>query len=369
MATDNTLNALQSLEGLLSQDPENDELLQATFDQALRSGRLRLAQELLDRGMNCGRSQPAWQLRRAHAWMAMHDWTAARDSLSALVRSTDLPALQATAIQDLALVELRSGRAKEGLKVLSQLEQAKQGQMSAALQSLKLRLLHAAGRTEEAVELARSWAELRILGDDAFGVASLAALDAEHVELARTWSDYALSRSPLQLEALVTSASLALGRQDGAKADALLKIALEVNREDGRTWSAWAFGALLAGDLALALQRFKLALRYMPGHIGTWHGAGWAALLSGDLAGATAAFEKALEIDRNFGESYAALAVVSAKRGHVDDARAGIQKAMRLDPTSLGAHYAQAVLDGQSTDAQAMRRLATRLLRAQSGSR
>jgi Tfp pilus assembly protein PilF len=230
-----------------------------------------------------------------------------------------------------------------------------------ASQVLWLRALHRQGDLDSAHKWALAAEGLAALGPSAAGVASLVAFDLSDYASAMRWSNVALAQGP-QMEALVTRASLALGERDPGKALALAGSALELNPKDGRAWSVKAFALLLAMDLPAAKQSFDQAVAAMPGHIGTWHGLAWTQLLSRDIDGAQTSFETALALDRTFGESHGGLAVVLVIKQQAQAAKGHIDRALRLDKTSLSARYAQALLGGEVRDAQAMQRLAQRLL-------
>jgi Tfp pilus assembly protein PilF len=359
-------SALTQLEGFLVQDPGNDSLRAEAFQTALRLGARDRAAVHLQAGLDSGVNPLAWQLHRAHWLMAAHDWAGARDVLQALQQAPDAPAeLVACAVQDQAQIALRTGEVEQGLSLLQPLMPAAGGQApDQPLQTLWLRLMHHAEKLDDALTEAKRWAKGQALGVDAAGVASLVALDAGDMALSQAWADAALAHQPNQMEALVARGSIALAEQAPQKTKDLLKRALQQNPNDGRTLSAWAFAEMLGGELSQARQTFALALKNMPEHIGTWHGLGWAALMQDDLGAARAAFDQALALDRNFGESHGGLAVVLARSGDRAGAEASINLAMRLDRACMSAHYAQAVLDGTAQDAEAMQKLAVRLMAA-----
>jgi Tfp pilus assembly protein PilF len=105
----------------------------------------------------------------------------------------------------------------------------------------------------------------------------------------------------------------------------------------------------------------------MPQHIGSWHGLAWCQLMRGDVEAARASFEAALVLDRNFGETHGGLAVIAALQGRKQEASEAIERAQRLDRSGLSARYAQALLDGNAQDAQALKALATRMLKGRPG--
>lgn len=367
MTTSHIPAALAQLEGFLAQDPDNDGLRAEAFQTALRLGERDRAQDHLRVGLSSGVNPLAWRLHQAHWLMAAHDWEAARKELSSLEVEAGAPAeLVACAIQDQAQIALRQRDAEHGLSLLARVmpNPLTEAPVDPAMQVLWLRLMHHANKLDEAMAAARKWAQARALSVDAAGVASLMALDAEDAVLSRAWADAALAQQPRQMEALVARASIALAEQAPQKSKDLLTVALQLNPDDGRALSTWAFAEMLAGELSQARQTFSRALHNMPEHIGTWHGLGWAALMQDDLPAARAAFDQSLALDRNFAESHGGLASVLARSGDRGGAQAAIEIALRLDRTCLSAHYARAVLDGTANDAQALQKLALRLMAA-----
>jgi len=359
---------LVQLEAFLELDPDNDGLRAEVFETAQRLGKQDRALVHVKEGMKRGAAPLAWQLRMGHWFMARHEWEKAIETLTPMLEGAQVPAeLGAAVRQDLALIALRTGKPNHGLALIDPLLQAlhaNQGSPSPSLQVLWMRLTHHSGAPEAVVSQAQSWALSGVLADEAAGVASLAALDVENVNLCQAWSQAALKRHPQQLEALVCQGCLALGRKDPQSAARCLQLALQVNPEDGRAWSAWAFTELLAGNLPAARQSFEHSLQAMPGHIGTWHGLGWTALLQNDLPYAEKVFTHALEMDRNFSESHGGMAVVFARTGRHDESAAAIERALRLDRLCMSAHYAQALLEGTAGDVEYVQRLAARLMAA-----
>jgi len=359
-----TTDPLALLEDYLEQDPRNDALRAEAFETALRIGRWQRAQVHLEAGLAASATALPWRLRQAHLLMAMHDWPASEQLLEELLASPDISSSLDLACRcDLALIALRTGRPDHGLERLAPCANGDEP-AHPAVQALWLRLKHHADLVDEMLTDARGWEQAGQLDPEAAGVASLAALDAEDLAACDAWSRKALGSNPRQLEALVSQGSLALARQAANDATGWLDRALAVHPQDGRALTAMGFARMLAGQLNSARTAFEKALAAMPEHIGTWHGLGWTALFDNDLPSARAAFQKALDLDRNFGESHGGMAVVLARSGEREAAEAAIAVALRLDRLGLSAHYAQAVLDGQANDAQALQRLAMRLLSA-----
>jgi Flp pilus assembly protein TadD len=230
-----------------------------------------------------------------------------------------------------------------------------------------MRCHHHAGRPADALAAWEAAPE-RFKTPQAQAVASLASLDADRIDDARRFAEASLGAGgPPAIEALVSRATVAVGEDDIALAHRLLDHALKALPTDGRVWSAIAVARLGEGNVAGADQAFVQATTFMPQHIGSWHGLAWCQLVQGNVEAARASFETALALDRNFGETHGGLAVVAALQGRKEDARESIERAERLDRTGLSARYAQALLDGNAQDAQALKALATRMLKGRPG--
>lgn len=366
---------LQVLQRFLAQDPGNQGLLTDAFDMALAAGAWEDAAALIEQGMQDAASLPAWHFRRATLLIARQAYADARAVLETLAASEGM---HAGIVHNLAWIAFRE---KDYAACCAQLHPFIEQEYSqtgappemASLQCLWLRGMHRAGAFDDALDWAHRHA--RQLTPAAAGVASLIAVDAAQFEQAQRWADHALTQPDAPQEALVARASVALWQQDARTAEYLLNAAIHNAPEDGRTLSTTAFLALQKLDLATARQRFEYAVQRLSEHIGTWHGLGWTCLLQHDLVRARVAFEAALVLDRNFAESHGALAVLLALGGQSDGQSAGqsaataraeaeafIERALRLDRACLSARYAQAVLNGEAQDADAIRKLAERLL-------
>lgn len=374
------MNLLDRLEAFLQQDPCNQALLAQAFEEALRQARHERAQHHLAAGLASGQETLAWRLREAHWHLAGRDWAAAREILERLRHDPLAPVeLQRAAAQDEAYAALQQGRVEEGIELLeplmAPLADTSTGAGPATIdtapqaQVVWLRLLHRAGQLDRLLAWATDRAAAGRLAADARGVASLGALDAGDLSLAETWSDASLKSHPMQLEALVARATVALGAGEQGQAEALLARATRAGVDDGRVLSTVGLAHLHGGALSEARESLERSVQLMPQHIGTWHVLAWTAFLQQDMARARAVFTLARDMDRNFAESHGGLAVVDAAEGKLDAARDGIQRAFGLDRHCMSARYAQAMLDGEAGDVAALQQLAQRLIAAKARSR
>ncbi|HEX7888955.1 MAG TPA: hypothetical protein VF522_06295 [Ramlibacter sp.] len=360
-ATPTAETRLGRLQRYLQDDPHNGLLLADAFDEALSSGAWDSAAQLARLAEEEHLAQPAWQFRRARLCIALRDLQRAAELLEALQGALgDSPVLA----HDLAYVRLLQGDFAACRALLQPWIDGEEtpADSDAALQVLWLRASHRLQRVDDALDWAQRRHAAGSLAPPALGVASLVALDASDFERAKHWSEASLRADRPVPEGLVTAAYVALAEGHTEHARGLLQRSLELNRSDGRTWSVLGLASLQARDLPLAQKQLETAVQYMPAHIGTWHALGWARLLQGGRAQALEAFQHALALDRNFAESHGAVGMLLALDGQVAQAEHHLEAADRLDANNLTARYARALLAGTAGDAQAVQRLALRLL-------
>jgi Flp pilus assembly protein TadD len=333
---------LQSLAGYLHQDPDNAALLAEACDAAMACGRHEQAQLYIATAERLSLAGAEWQLRRAQLSIAQRDLPRARALLEQLRCSCgDHPVV----VHDLAYVHLLQGDAAASRDLLQPwmgtgvAPADLPADQCGALQVLWLRACHRTGLLQQAWEWALAVDAMGKLQPQAAGVASLIALDLDQFESARTLAATALAADTGQVEALVARGSLALASGATAEATALLERALELNGEDGRTWSALGFASLLARKLPLARSQLERAVQAMPDHIHTWQALGWTRLLLNDGEGALLAFRTALRLDEEAADSHGALGLALLLVGHGAEAEHHLQTADRLAPDdSIGRH-------------------------------
>ncbi|MGJ7574291.1 tetratricopeptide repeat protein [Variovorax sp. RB2P76] len=336
---------LERLQGYLAGDPDNAAMRADVFHLALQLASLEVAQAQTTWALHRAPDDRSWRHRQALLAMARGHWPEAESLLQGLIdEGEDSPAVAC----NLAYVHFAVERYAQAVSLLQPLA-AQQLQQAPQSLALLLRCLHRQGAVDEALEVFARHAD-QDPSADAFGVASLLALDAGEMRRAWAWSARALERDPQQHEALVARGTTLLGRRDAEGAMACLNAALARHPLDGRTLSALAMARLLQSDFDAAHEAFVLAVKYMPLHIGTWLGLGWCEVFRRRMPAAQLAFENALDLDRNFGESHGGLAVVQALRGEAEEAQESIRRAHKLDPGGLSARYAQAVLSGDVAD-------------------
>lgn len=355
---------LATLQRYLREDPHNVSLLGEACDEAIAQGDHGAAQDCLATARRLQLDDLAWPARQLRLAMARLDW---EDALAQLARLRERAGPQPALAHDAACVRWRQHRHEEARDELApwlaeDRLRTLDPEVRAALQALWLRVSHHQGLLEELRTRALQWQQGGCLEPVAAGVASLAAVDLGEFATAKFLGDVALAAQAITPEALVARACVALGDGETHAATAWLKQALDLQPEEGRTWSALGMASLQAQEPAAARTQFARASQLLPQHIGTWHGLGWACLLLQDRAGALAAFQQALALDRSFAESHAAVGTVLLLSGRAEEAEEHLERAERLPGGNLTGRYARALQSGELKDAQAVRALAERLL-------
>ena len=352
-------------DAFLRQDPDNAGLLLEAFDAHLQAGHFDAAQFHLVHATRLGYDPARWDLNGVHLALARGEWEAAEAQVRQLSgRAAQPPELVAALAHAGAYANFRLDRFDASAQALEPLlAEPEDRLLAAATQALVLRVWHRLYQFERAIAWAAARFQDGILAPEAAGAASLVALDAGDFATSARFAQASLASGVPCAEALVSASSLATARRDAATGQTLARQALELNPNDGRSWSALGLAQMLAGDLHGARVSFHNAVRTMPGHQGTWIAMGWTEFLLGEDAAALQTFEKSVEIDRNFGEAHGGLAVIQAKLGRREDALASIERARRLDAAGLSLRFAQRLLEGGDIrDDRALLLLARRLL-------
>lgn len=348
---------LDQLEAFLRDDPRNASLLSDIVHAAVQAGLPERARAALDGADPWFAGTNTLQHLEAMVLLAERRYAEARVVLQDVAAScVDQPGV----LFNLGYACLRSGDPLAAIEVLQPLVQ--HADAPPATLAYLMRSHHHAGDAAGAIAAWES-APKRLRTPEAMAVASLAHLDMEQIDAARTLSDAALAAGSRAAEALVARATVAVGDDDTARADALLAAANAQLPNDGRVFSALGVARMARGDLAEAEAALARSVALLPQHLGTWHALAWSQFLAGKLDAAGQSFGHALTLDRNFGESHGGVAVIDAMQGRADAARDGIERARRLDPHGMAFRYAEALLAGTANDPEAIRTLALRLLR------
>jgi tetratricopeptide (TPR) repeat protein len=355
---------LGRVQGHLREDADNLNLLAEGVDLALQLGRLGEARAHAERALAIAPGEPGFLFRLAGVCIAERRLGDAEGILTELRRR----GIQTGVVSyNLAYIHVLDERYDDAIALLREIL----GRPDCPPESemLLVRALHAAGRVEEALEIAHARLQRDPEDAQALGAASLLHLDKGDIEQAGEAAGRALERNPQSLEALVADGSVALAGERGEAARRRFQRAVELNPREGRAWSGMALASMLGFDLPRALAEFRQAVAHMPGHIGTWHALAWCQILSKDLDGASATFDHALSLNRNFAESHGGRAVVAALQRRSEDAAQSAEVALRLDPGCISARFAQGILKGEMQNADSYQRLAEEVLRGRRGAR
>lgn len=349
---------LERGEANLAADPGNPHLLALVIDLSIACGDFERAARHVEAARLAHPEDTYLRARNGDLHLARQQWAeAAAIFQDLLARQADV-----NLAYNLAYALQGQGRHADAWTAMEPYQNSLE--LVPPMLALMVRVLHHLGRGGEAIALAEAHLE-HCQSDSGFlAAASLVCLDGGRLDLAERLSGAALARddAAAPLEALVTLGSLALARNDGAKASGIFEQVLAREPLEGRSWSGMGTASLLQRDFLGAQAQLERAVACLPQHIGSWHLLGWSRIFNEDLSGAEQAFQQALELDRNFGESHGGMAVVRALQGRRGDAEAAIELARRLDPNGLSAAYANMVLSGQTQDAERFPILVRRLL-------
>lgn len=352
---------LPRIEGYLSSDPRNLDLLATVIDLSMIVGDVPRALRHVDDALTHYPDDVFFLARKGTVLMAQQEWQSAADFLKrAVYRHRDIGLAH-----NLAYCYTWLGKHREAFDIL--VGYGEEGPLPPHVVALLLRALHHLGEFDKALVLIE--AEMPVChADPAFlGAASMVYFDLGNVEESVRLSNLALAYGVQPLEALVVSASLALGRADVDSAVETFNEVLAKYPTEGRSWSGLGLASMLKRDFPAAEKLLNQAVSYMPSHVGTLHALGWCKILMNDLVGARTVFFKALDLDRNFGDSHGGLAVVQALCDERDASEESIKRASGLDRNSLSARFARMILDGQVRDAEKFRVLVPRLLASYKG--
>lgn len=355
-AEQDLLAQLERTEGYLGSDPENRDLLARAIDQALEAGVATRAEQHAQAALRVFPADPYFQYRYAHTLLAQSKYAEAAEIFQTLLfehAEINIAVSLATCMQAL--------RQFQGVvDVLTAFKE--DPQISAQGLALFMRACHHIGDLEQGIATFRLHEERMTNEAGVLSVASLMFFDQGDVAEATRLSDAALALGVRPTDALLTSATLALGYSDTEKAIAQFNEVLARNPEEGRSWSGLGMASMLNQDLKSASEQLEKAVKYLPNHIGTVHTLGWCKIMAGEIPAAQALFQKALDMDRNFGESHGGMAVVQALKGEREAAEGSIERALRLDPAGMAARYAQMVLNGDTADPERFKALAMRVM-------
>lgn len=336
---------LSRLEGYLSEDAANAQLLADVADLQLQLGLWAEAKVSLARVLEIDPSSPTARYRLAVVERVAGRAPAAQRLLAALVAEGHRhPAVQ----QELARAEAQLGRWEAVLEALRSLPvDALPADEADTVRLLRVRALHHLGDLQGALTEAAAWRAARGAALPTVGIAAMATLhlDAEQLEAA---AELIASAAPDQLAGnaeLATAAGFVeLSRGHADAALSLLRQGAHQQPSLGRAHLGLGLAAAYAGDLPRAVEALKAATAATPSHLGSWHALAWMQMLNGDLAGAEKSLLSALAQDANFGETHGGLALLAALRGDRSAAQQHLRTGARLDPQAVNVAVAGVAL-------------------------
>lgn len=351
------------LQGYLNSDPDNYVLLLDAFETALQAALFEKAEQFLSIALTRQIDATAWKFRASNLYIAQSRF---HDAQAILLDLQQEQGSHPAIIHNLAFILFQQNEFAGATDLLDTVVKAEAGTKLEDIsqpQVLWLRCMHRLLKLDEALAYVIEQESAQRLSAQAAGVASLIAVDSGRIDLATSWAIRALTVEPEQIEALIAHATIALTQKNTEAARHYTQLALAKNPLDGRILSLLGFTEMYELKIDQALIHLQKAVTYMPDHIGTHLGLGWLYFIQKNLDAASAEFETALSLDRNFAESHGAIAVVAATQNETEKANQHIELALRLDRANLSAPYAQAILSGEVNDAEAIKRLAQRLMK------
>lgn len=328
------MSSIDRLGAFLAQDPANPLLACQLCDALIAAGQVAAADRVLAQLPDISRDDPGVAFRRARVDLLSGRYASAEATLRTLTQHTPAPAIA----HDIAFAQLCQRDLAGATATLAEARQHHGPSADFAVLAARVALMQhdeaaAAAALDEALQLDPGHAT-------ALGLRALAHLDADRPQQAWDTAVACLAAHPDQHEALLTTGSVRLYRQDADQASADFERALARFPHSGRALSGLGQACMLRGDLDRARALLEAAAQAMPDHIGTWHALGWLQLLRGERQQAERSYRQAHALDRNFAESHGGLAVVALLEGRTEGETA-MRIALRLDPRSISGRYAR----------------------------
>lgn len=160
------------------------------------------------------------------------------------------------------------------------------------------------------------------------------ALNAAHESLAA---------APDQLDALLACASVQFELNNIAASRKAWLHTVNCHPQCGRAWAGLAELEFNELEFEAAEEHLRIAVEFMPDHIGTWHLLAWIYILQGHSSKARQALDSSYKLDRNFAETHGGLAIVEVMEGFKERAQTSIRRALKLNPDCLSVQYANAL--------------------------
>jgi tetratricopeptide (TPR) repeat protein len=347
-----TTGRFDRLSGLLGHDPDNLALLADAAEAAFAEERFEEAEALLARHERIAPLPLDAQHLAGLVAMRLLAWEAAAARFEALMADgTDAPAVRFNLAWSLAM-------AKRFDEALAALDDATSHELPQAA-ALEVQLLHQLGEFERAEARARALIAVHPNHRALNAAVSTLAIDIEDEALAAECAE----RAGDHPDALVTLATLALGRDEVENAAAGFDAALARNPNSPRALVGRGLATLLTGEAAQAADEIDRGAELFGTHLGSWIAAGWAHVIAGDFGTARARFETARALDDSFSEAQGSLAVMDLLAGRVEEAQRGIVVALRLDRQSFSGALGAMLLAAGAGDTEKARRIFETALR------
>lgn len=330
---------LNRLLGFLKQDPSNQTLLLDAISLAIEVRDIVSAQQLIEHIDSYAIDDPQVYAQATHLLLQMGQYAAAGGFGD---KAIDGGITHPAVFFNTAFGHFYSGDYVDAAKLLAHL--SNEADCPASVLILHARALHHQELTEEAEPLARRAGQQEPDNLEARGLLALLQYENDNNSAALHTAHETLAEDPNQLDALIAcaSANFEQGNLEASRKAWLYTV--EAHPDCGRAWSGLALLEFNELEFMQAEEHLKIAIQFMPDHIGTWHLLAWIYILRNDSIAARKALDKSYALDRNFGETHGGLAIVDVMDGLDDQARLGIRRALKLNPNGLSVHYAEMLL-------------------------
>lgn len=221
---------------------------------------------------------------------------------------------------------------------------------------LSAHCLHHLDKREEAIEKLHQLS-IEELDIEVNGLLALLLYETETPDEALRIANQVLLNNPLQLEALLTRASIGFDSENYEAARMDFATAAKFHPLCGRAWLGLGQIDLHDFEFDKAQSELEIAAKNMPNHIGTWHLLAWVHIMNNRATEAKYALDRSYEIDRNFGETHGGYAVVAAMQQEKKLAEQHIRRAKKLNPNGFAVYYAEMLLlnnEGKQKEAKAL---------------
>ncbi|AKJ96681.1 hypothetical protein VM99_00900 [Pseudomonas chlororaphis] len=332
-------NRLARLLSYLVQDPGNLSLLADALSLAIDLGDIAAGQQLIAHMQAQGIEQPHTYALAAHASLQAGRYAAAAAFGDKAIEGG---IHHAAVLFNTALGHFHSGDYGATHTLLSRL--SKDPQSPAHLLVMHARALHQLEETEEAERLVTRARQLEPENTNTRGLLALLQYENDNYSPALITAHETLAEDPDQLDALIACASVHFEQNNIVASRNAWLHTIKQHPECGRAWSGLARLEFNELEFDQAEEHLKMAVRFMPDHIGTWHLLAWIYILRRDSVQARQALDASYVLDRNFGETHGGLAIVDILDGMKERAQKSIRRALKLNPLGLSVQYAEALL-------------------------